>query len=100
MNESRGTLGEKEPHPAIESAKRYLFSLNFQEWYKYLEAFSSCAIEGNRFAEVCAETLNRLLNKQGVSDRYFLGLVWAIRDLKESDNQSLQLTSGKSPAGN
>ena len=46
-----------------------------------LEAFSSCAIEGNRLAEICSETLDRLLKSEPVSDRYLLGLAWAMRSV-------------------
>jgi hypothetical protein len=45
----------------------------------WLEAFSSCAIEGNRLGAVCVETLRRILSGEPVSDRYVLGLAWAIR---------------------
>jgi hypothetical protein len=50
----------------------------------YLESYSSCAIEGNRLAEICAETLDRLIHGQPVSDRYILGLAWNLRDMEEN----------------
>lgn len=77
----RGTLKYTEPHPAFEYAREYLMT---KDLLSYVEAFASCAIEGNRLAEVCSETLHRLLNKQPVSDRYFMGLAWAIWQMEEN----------------
>ena len=82
--ESKGALKEGEAHPAAYVAKRWL--LENVEMYKlpmYLEAFSLCAIEGNRLGEICSETLCRLMNGQPTSDRYLLGLIWSIRKLEE-----------------
>ena len=50
----------------------------------------SLALEGNRLAEMCSETLRRLLAKEPVSDRYLLGLVWTIRDMEEQDRQEAE----------
>jgi S-adenosylmethionine:diacylglycerol 3-amino-3-carboxypropyl transferase len=82
MENNRGTLAIGEPHPAAFYARQYLASLSFEELSIYQESFASCAIEGNRMAEICSETLNRLLTGLPVSDRYILGLAWAIRDIK------------------
>jgi hypothetical protein len=51
-----------------------------------MESFSSCAIDGNRFAEVCGETLRRVMSGEPVSDRYILGLAWAIRGMNEEND--------------
>ncbi len=82
MND-RGVLEVGEPHPAAESAKYYLSALGAKKLFQYLEAFSSCAIEGNRLGEICSETLNRLMQGEPVSDRYLLGLAWAIKSMEE-----------------
>lgn len=74
----RGTLDIGEPHPGYHVAMEYLRSVGYAELYLLLEAFASCAIEGNRTAEICAETLRRLLTHQTVSDRYIMGLAWEI----------------------
>lgn len=79
----RGFLNEGEPHPAAFSAKAYITRLSQEQLYTYLEAFSSCSIENNRLAEVCAETLRRLINKESVSDRYLLGLAWTLKKLEK-----------------
>jgi hypothetical protein len=53
MISERGTLNTGEYHPAADSAKQYLASLGIEQLMRWLESFSSCAIEGNRLAEVC-----------------------------------------------
>ncbi len=77
--EERGTLKEKEAHPASESALAYLKGLGLEKLSMWQECFSSCAIEGNRLGEICSETLYRLMNGKPVSDRYLLGLAWIIK---------------------
>ncbi len=76
---ARGTLAVKEPHPASRLAMEWLTSQPRTELMQWQEAFSSCAIEGNRLGEICSETLRRILDNEPVSDRYLLGLVWAMR---------------------
>lgn len=84
MDNERGTLKIGEPHPSSESAMNYLRALPPKDLLVWLEAFSSCAIEGNRLAEICSETLRRIINGKPVSDRYLLGLVWTIRNSMEN----------------
>ena len=79
----RGTIREGEYHPAADSAMEYLRGLGLAKLMLYQESFASCAIEGNWLAEICSETLNRLLTKRPVSDRYLLGLAWEIRNMEE-----------------
>ena len=50
-----------------------------------IESMASCAIEGNRAAEICLSTYNRLEKGEPVSDRYILGPAWFIRELREND---------------
>lgn len=84
-----GQLNELEPHPAAEGARQWLIGyIQRKDAYALLrlqESFASCGLEGNRLAEICCETLRRLLNKEPVSDRYLLGLVWTIRDMEEKE---------------
>lgn len=77
--DERGTLGEGEHHPAAYEALRYVQSLPLATKAMHMEAFSSCAIEGNRLGEVCAATLDRIMKGEGVGERYILGLAWTIR---------------------
>ena len=76
---TRGTLDVREPHPASQNALAWLQSLPMAELAMWQESFASCSIEDNRLAEVCSETLGRLLSGEKVSDRYVLGLAWAMR---------------------
>ena len=80
-----GTLNEKEAHPAVYSALRYLNGVLSDPFRSagIQHAFSSCAIENNRLGEICSETLHRALTGQPVSDRYLLGLAWAVREMDE-----------------
>ena len=80
-----GTLDENEPHPAAAGALTYI-----QEHASItdLEAFASAAISGNRLAEICHETLRRILHGEPVSDRYVLGLAWTIRELNQLKEES------------
>lgn len=74
-----GELNPGEPHPAAYSAREWIAQQSMTDLYKWREAFASCAIEGNRLAEICLETLNRLLERRPVGDRYVLGLAWTMR---------------------
>ena len=78
MEVERGTLGPSEAHPVAQSALIYVSSVPLAVLLEWQEAFASCAIEGNRLAEICGETLRRLLHGEPVSDRYLLGLAWAL----------------------
>jgi hypothetical protein len=75
---AKGELGLSEPHPASIDAMHWVRTVPLSELWKWQETFASEAIEGNRLAEICGETLNRLLNNKPVSDRYLLGLAWVI----------------------
>jgi hypothetical protein len=86
---SVGTLAPTEPHPSAFPARDYLAKLAREGKIPlYLEAFASTALSGNRLAEVCHETLQRMSNALPVSDRYVLGLAWAIRDMEEAQKSS------------
>lgn len=87
-----GTLRDNEPHPAAENARQWLLGYvrrhKDHEMPMLLESFCSSAIEGNRLAEICGETLRRFLHGEPVSDRYALGLIWTIREMEEMKTQS------------
>ncbi len=87
----RSELNPTEPHPAAYEALEYIKKLSIGELQGYLEAFASCSIEGNRLGEICAGTINRLLEKKPVSDRYLLGLAWAIRNIKDARKDELEV---------
>ena len=88
MNEE-ATLKEGEYHPSADSAMAWLkwFMIDDpQRWMIIKEAIASTALSGNRLAELCHSTINRLSEGQPVSDRYLLGLAWFIRDNFERDS--------------
>jgi hypothetical protein len=78
-----GSLKDGEAHPAAHSALEYLHALSFEQRQDFLITFSSLAIEGNRLAEVCYGTLQRLIDGEPVSDRYLLGLAWQIKSMAD-----------------
>jgi len=84
MEDERGTLAPTEPHPSARNALKYLCGVGYQKLSQYREAMASCAIEGNRLGEVCVGTINRLFAGQPVSDRYLLGLAWAIMEMENA----------------
>jgi len=82
----RGVLKDGDPHPAAKIALKWIRdNYSYQELMLQLEAFSSCAIEGNRLSEILGETLRRLLNNEPISDRYIMGLSWYLFDNKQSE---------------
>lgn len=78
----RTELNSNEPHPAVNSTINYI-SQKINDPV-LLESLASCAIESNRLAEVCLGTINRIKNKQPVSDRYLLGLAWFLKRIEEN----------------
>lgn len=85
-----GTLRPGEFHPAASSAmawlREYIARKEPHEIPMLLESFSSVGMSGNRNAELCGETLNRIMTGQPVSDRYLLGLVWTIREMEDLED--------------
>ena len=92
-----GTLKLGEPHPAAIDALRYVKELGFMRQSTIMESLSNCAIEGNRLAEVCGETLRRVLNSEPVSDRYVLGLAWIICAMDTSKNAQVDARREDAP---
>lgn len=81
---SEATLKDGEYHPVADSAMFWLRELQVKRPADYsmaCEAIYSTAISGNRTAELCASTLDRLLIGESVSDRYLLALCWLMRGM-------------------
>ena len=78
-----GTLRGGEFHPSAQNALNYIKSLSVHTLCMYQETYASCALSGNRTAEICGETLNRILSGQNISDRYALGLAWSLKVMEE-----------------
>lgn len=70
---TKGTLKEGESHPMIDYA---LTVLSMSLTAEVREAIHSLAIEDNRLAQICSETLRRVDNKEPISDRYLFGLTF------------------------
>ena len=85
-NEERGTLNIGEPHPSSTTALKYIKN-NCGGLFILQESLSSCAIEGNRTAEICGETLDRLITGKPVSDRYLMGLAWFIYEMNQLEKE-------------
>lgn len=81
----RTTLAPTEWHPSADAAWFFIRQIPLPKLLLIRESLASCAIEGNRAAEVCLGTLNRILNNQPISDRYLLGLAWFLKMSGESD---------------
>jgi len=77
-------LHPEEFHPAARSAYRWLKGFmisNPIDYARYKTAMSLAADSGNRQAQICLGTIERLRTSQPVSDRYLLGLTWTILSL-------------------
>lgn len=73
-------LGAGEPHPSAHDALEWIRArASVAELMRWEEAFASAALSGSRLGEICAGTVRRLIAGEPVSDRYVLGLAWAMR---------------------
>jgi hypothetical protein len=80
----KSEIAADEYHPAADGAMAWLKGYMVQhpkEWLMHKEALASTALSGNRLAEICMGTVDRLAKGQPVSDRYLLGLAWTIMKL-------------------
>lgn len=80
------TISPNGYHPAAVPAKEWYVNWMAQNPAAYLEfkeAIASLALSGNRLAEICLGTIERLETGQPVSDRYILGLAWMVREMED-----------------
>ena len=79
-----GVLKDDEIHPQAYSAMAYVrnFLVNHKNILLLQESLHSCALEGNYSAEICGETLRRVIGAEPVGDRYILGLAWFLHSLE------------------
>lgn len=68
-----------EHHPSARAALAWVNSRPVHDLLAWQEAFASCAIEGNRNAELCGETLRRVLACEGVGPQHILALERTMR---------------------
>jgi len=93
---SETSLKEKEYHPSADSAMTWFKMFVASDTVRFLqirEALASTALSGNRLAEICLSTLDRLSSGRPVSDRYLLGLCWFLRDMIEGTTYGKQKNS-------
>jgi len=82
MTTKEATLEIGEYHPMAPSALAYVrANITMMD----VESMASCAIEGNRTADICLSTYNRLEKGEPVSDRYILGLAWFVKQLRDEE---------------
>ncbi len=79
-----GELNPGEHHPAADGAMEYIraMAVDLPRLAMLQESLASSALSGSRLAQLCSETLRRLLANEPVSDRYLLGLAWLARDME------------------
>lgn len=81
MNDD-SVIKEGEHHPAADDAMAWFKMWMAKDPIRYMqvrEAIASTALSGDRLAQICHGTLERLATGQPVSDRYLLGLCWFLR---------------------
>lgn len=81
---SEATLKFGEAHPMAHSAIAYVRE---NMTATHMESLASVALSGDRTADICTSTANRLLKGEPVSDRYILGLAWMIKSLVENEQK-------------
>ena len=86
MSDESGTLAIGEYHPSADIAVRFIRE-NDLEMTKLIEPLASCALAGNRMAEVCYETWRRFSAGEPVSDRYIMGLAWFLWQIKNDGDR-------------
>lgn len=78
------TIPETEHHPAADEAMFWLKQFMVNKPLEYLqikESIYSMALSGNKMANYCVGTIERLAAGEPVSDRYLLGLAWTVRSI-------------------
>ncbi len=84
---TEATIVEGEYHPAADSAMAWLKNFMVTEPARYLlikQSLYDTALSGNRLAELCCSTIDRMAKGEPISDRYVAALAWTARDPPES----------------
>lgn len=88
--EDNSEIKSNEYHPSASHALEWLQIWQLQDikrWMLMREAIASTALSGNRMAQICNGTLERLDKKEPVSDRYLLGLCWFLKEMYEDSEK-------------
>lgn len=79
----KSDIAQDEWHPSAELARRWLNKeVEKDPTYlsRWLESLTSCNIDNqSRLNDICIGSIKRILNREKISDRYLLGLVWMLR---------------------
>lgn len=86
-----GTLKEGEFHPAANSAMAYIQGIPPADLLLWAESLASTALSGSRLAEICTETLDRVMTGKPVSDRYLLGLGFTLMILEMEKGREAEI---------
>lgn len=87
--DNEDTLQPTEFHPAAKMAMAWFKNWKAEDPIRYIqtcEAIASTALSGNRLAQVCYGTLERLRKGEPVSDRYLLGACWFLKEMSEEED--------------
>lgn len=77
-----------ENHPSSPPAYAYVKSLYISgEIHLYKEAIVKAAASGNRYSEICLETLEKIERNDPIGERYLLGLAWFLKELIHLKNE-------------
>lgn len=80
-------------HPMAPGAFQFIKAQGPVKLMMAAEALASSALSGNRTAEICWGTLDRILTGQPVSDRYALGLAWFMQSAEQDPIRPLETVS-------
>lgn len=96
MKDDPSEILEGEHHPAANSAYRWLKGFmvaNAPDYEVCKLAIGLAADSGNRQAQICMGTIERLATGKPVSDRYLLGLAWTILHIQY--NEAIEAIASK-----
>lgn len=82
------TTENPEIHPVAYSALAWVKEQPIENLLHWQEAFASCSIENDATANVCLETMRRLLAGEPIGAQHILGLAYVMRSLEWSDEES------------
>lgn len=71
-------------HPALSSAIDYVAKRGMPDLLTFREACASTAIEGNELGAVLADTINRILNREPVGERFIFALAFELMRMERN----------------
>lgn len=87
----KDSLERGEIHPSARPAFEYILkTMSSPQFEVVQESLASCALSGNRLAEVCLGTIDRIIKKEPLSDRYLLGLAWFLKEMEDEKKEHVK----------